>query len=121
MKTLAVIFFALALLVAGCMTRRQLVAIQPGMTMAEFRTIFGEPDQTSNASSQGTSPAEATWYYNAYRAKEVFEWRTIPTMQPPGWQLEPGRATVGVRYRRFEIVFRNGVVVSRTEYAPAMP
>lgn len=107
-----------ALVATGCATRRQLADVQPGMTMAEVKSRFGPPDSTFAYPSAPGKPDEVAWYYTAFRPVEIFQWQTVPTPRPPGWRLEPGRTTVGVRYRRFELIFHDGVLVGRAEYEP---
>lgn len=116
MRLVAALFLVLP--AVGCVTRRQLADIQPGMTMAQVATTFGSPDQSEQTRASAGHPAEVSWYYDAYRPKETFVWETVPTSRPPGWRMEPGYTTVGVRYRRFEIVFQNGHVIGRAEFEP---
>lgn len=116
MRFVAAVF--LVLLAAGCVTRRQLADIQTGMTMAQVESVFGDPDQTEQTPANNGHPEEVSWYFDAYRPKETFTWETVPTSRPPGWRMEPGYTTVGVRYRRFEIVFQNGHVVGQAEFEP---
>jgi hypothetical protein len=103
---------------AGCVTHRHLADIQPGMAMDQVRERFGSPDKRFVPPFRPGTPEEVTWYYDAYRSKRIFEWQTIPTTQRPGWRLEPGYTTIGVPYRRFEIIFHDGLVVGRAEFEP---
>lgn len=110
-----------ALVGGGCATRRQLADVQPGMSMADVRNRFGGPAESFASPVQAGAPVEVTWYYNAYQAQRIFEWQTVPTGRRPGWRLEPGQTTVGIPYRRFEIIFHDGVVVGRAEFEPPPP
>jgi hypothetical protein len=87
------------------------------MTMAEVGSVFGEPDVVEPGPADGGGTV-LNWYYFAFATQKYRKWVYVPGSSEYGVTIELISTSRGVRYRKFRIVFLDGVVISSMELAP---